>query len=121
MREEKLSSFGAQDTDRRGHELSNLGDIEFIWEDPAVDMDSVCRPVIDSSFYPSTFDDFQMGSTAANPLTVDYEEDKDISAPTTTKTPESQRPTEPPKVQRSLLFQTRLEKVADCVYRTLFL
>ena len=41
MREEVLSSVGAQDTDTRGCELSDLEDIEFRWEDPAVDMDNV--------------------------------------------------------------------------------
>ena len=41
MREEVLSSVGAQDTDTTGYELSDLEDNEFSWEDPAVDMDSV--------------------------------------------------------------------------------
>ena len=48
MREEVLSSVGAQDTDTRGYELSDLEDIDLSWEDTAVDMDSVCRPGIDS-------------------------------------------------------------------------
>ena len=120
MREEVLSSVGAQDTDTSGYELSDLEDIEFSWEDPAVDMDSVCRPGIDTPFSPSIFDDFQMeGSTATNPIIVDDEEDKENSAPTTT-TPESERPTEPPRLLRSRPFGTRLENVPDSVYRTLF-
>ena len=41
MREEVLSSVGAQDTDTRGYELADLEDIEFSWEDPAGYMDSV--------------------------------------------------------------------------------
>ena len=96
MREEKLSTVGAQDTDTRGYELSNLEYNEFSWEEPAVDMDSVYRPGIDTPFFPSIFEDFQMGSTAANPILVDDEEDKENSAPTTT-TPESERPTELPR------------------------
>ena len=40
-REEVLSSVGAQDTDTSGYQLSDLQDIEFSWEDPSVDMDSV--------------------------------------------------------------------------------
>ena len=120
MREEVLSSVGAQDTDTSGYELSDLEDIEFSWEDPAVDMDSVYRPGIDTPFSPSIFDDFQMeGSTATNPIIVDDEEDKENSAPTTT-TPESERPTEPPRLLRSRPFGTRLENVPDSVYRTLF-
>ena len=71
MREEVFSSVGAQDTDTRGYELSDLEDIEFSWEDPAVDMDSVYRPGSDTNFSPSIFDDFQMeGSTAANLIIV---------------------------------------------------
>ena len=127
MREEVLSSVGAQDTDTSGYELSDLEDIDFSWEDPAVDADSVYRPRIDTPFSPSIFDDFHMErSTAANPVTVDDEEDKENSAPTTTTTttttttPESERPTEPPRLLRSRPFRTRLENVPESVYRTLF-
>ena len=120
MREEVLSSVGAQDTDTRGHELSDLEDIEFRWEDPAVDMDSVYRPGIDTPFSPSIFDDFQIEVlTAANPIIVDDEEDKEKSAPTAS-TPKSERPTEPPRLLRSRPFGTRLKNVPEYVYRTLF-
>ncbi len=50
MRGEVLSSVGAQDTDTRRYELSDLEDFEISWEDPAVDMDSVYRPGIDTPF-----------------------------------------------------------------------
>ena len=70
MREEVLSSVGAQNTDTKGYELSDLADIEFNWEDPAMDMDSVCRPGTDTPLSLSIFDAFQMGSTAANPIIV---------------------------------------------------
>ena len=50
MREEVISSVLAQDTDTSGYELSDLEDIEFSWEDPAVDMDSVYRPEKDTPF-----------------------------------------------------------------------
>ena len=50
MREDLLSSVRAQDTDTKGCELSDLEDIEFSWEDPEVDMDSVYRPGIDTPF-----------------------------------------------------------------------
>ena len=42
MREEVLSSVGAKNINTKGYELSDLEDIEFSWEDPAVDMDSIC-------------------------------------------------------------------------------
>ena len=61
-----------------------------------------------------------MGSTAANPIIVDDEEDKENSAPTITTTRESERPTQPRRLLRSRPFGTRLENVPDSVYRTLF-
>ena len=71
-------------------------------------------------FSPSIFDNFHMeGSTAADPIIVDDEEDKENSAPTT-RTPESERPTEPPRLLRSRPFGTRPENVSESVYRTLF-
>ena len=112
MRKEVLSSVGAQYTDTSGYELSDLEDIEFSWEDPAVDVDSVHRPGIDAPFSPSISDDFQMERlTAANPIiVVDDEEDEENSTPTTTTTtPESERPIEPPRLLRSRPFGTRLE------------
>ena len=122
-RQERFSSAGAQDTDTRGYELSDLEDIDFSWEDPALDMDSVFRPGIVYPFSPSIFDGFQdfqkEGSTAANPIMVDHEEDKENSAPTTT-TPESERPTAPLRLVRSRPFGTPLENVPDSLYRTLF-
>ena len=125
MNEEVLSSVGAQDTDTSGNEQSDLEDIEFSWEDPALDMDSVSRPGINTKSSPPVVVNFQMeGSTAANPIIVDDEADKENSAPTTTTTttttPESERPTEPPRLLRSRPFGTRLEKVPESVYRTLF-
>ena len=78
VRDEILSSVGAQDTDTRGYELTVIEDIEFSWGDPAVDLESVYRPEKDTPFSPSIFDDFQMdGSTTANPIIVDDEEDKE--------------------------------------------
>ena len=50
MREKVLSNVGAKDTDTSGYKLSDLEDIEFSWEDPAVGMDSVYRLGIDTFF-----------------------------------------------------------------------
>ena len=83
-------------------------------------MDNVYPSGIDTPISPPIFDDFRMeGSTAANPIIVDDEEEKEDSAPAKTTTPESERPTEPPRLLRSLLFGTRLENVSGSVYRTL--
>ena len=60
MREEVLSSVGAQDLDTSSYPVSNLEDIEFNWEDLQLDMDAVFRPGIDTPFSPATFDDLSM-------------------------------------------------------------
>ena len=119
MREEVLSSVGAQDLDTSSYQASYLEDIEFEWEDSQLDMDAVFRPGIDTPFSPTTFDDLLMGDgSVENPIVLDEEEDKE-NAPTPT-TPESVRPTEPPMLQRSRPFGTRIEHVPDYVFRNLF-
>ena len=119
MREEVLSSVGAQDLDTSSDQVSDLEDIEFNWEDTQLDMDAVFRPGIDTPFSPTVFDDLLMGDgSVENPIVLDEEEDKENAPPPTT--PESVRPTEPPRLQRSRAFGARIENVPDYVYRNLF-
>ena len=117
MRDEVLSSVGAQDLDTSSYQVSDLEDIEFNWENSQLDMDSVFRPGTDTPFSPSVFDDLLMGDgSVENPIVLDEEEVKE-NAPTT---PVSERPTEPPRLQRSRAFGARIENVPDYVYRNLF-
>ena len=119
MRDEVLSSVGAQDLDSSSYQVSDLEDIEFNWEDSQLDMEAVFRPGIDTPFSPTTFDDLLMGDgSVENPIVLDEHEDKENAPPPTA--PESVRPTEPPRRQRSRPFGTTIEKVPDCVYRNLF-
>ena len=53
-----------------------------------------------------------------NPILLDEEEDKE-NAPSPT-TPESVRPTEPLRLQRSRAFGTRIENLPNYVYGNLF-
>ena len=122
MREKVLSSVEAQDTDTRGMEVADLEDIGFSWKDPAVDMDAVFRPGINNRFSQITFDDLSMGGwkeTVENPIVLGEEQDKE-TAPPPPSTPESVRPTESPRLQRSRPFGTRIENAPDYVYRNLF-
>ena len=81
-------------------------------------MDAVFRPGIDTPFPPTTKDDLLMGDgSVENPIVLDEEEDKENAPPPTT--PESVRPTEPPRLQRSRPFGTRKENVPDYDYRNL--
>ena len=100
MRDEVPSSVGAQDLDTSSYQESNLEDIEFNWEYSQLDMDAVFRPSIDTPFSPTTFDDLLMSDgSVENPIVLDEEEDKENAPPPTT--PESVRPTEPPRLERS--------------------
>ena len=60
IREEVLSSVGAQNLDTSSYQVSDLEDIEFNWENSQLDLEPVFRPGIDSPFSPTTFDDFLM-------------------------------------------------------------
>ena len=82
-------------------------------------MDAVFRQGIDIPFSPTTFDDLSMGGSVENPIVLDEEEDKENS-PAAPSTPESVRPTEPPRLQSSRPSGTRIEKIPDYVYRNLF-
>ena len=117
MRDEVLWSVGAQDLDTSSYQVSDLEDIEFNWENSQLDMDSVFRPGIDTPFSPTVFDDLLMGNGSVEKPFVLLEEEEKENAPST---PESVRPTEPPRLLRSRAFGARIENVPDYVYRNLF-
>ena len=94
MRDEVLSSVGAQDLDTSSYQVSDLEDIEFNWEGSQLDMDSVFRPGTDTPFSPTVFDDLLMGDgSVESPIVLDEEKDRENAPPPTT--PESVRPNEP--------------------------
>ena len=80
-------------------------------------MDAVFIPGIDTPFSPTTFDDLSMEGSVENPIVLDEEEDNENALPST---PESDRPTEPPRLQRSRAYRARIENVPDYVLRNLF-
>ena len=117
MRDKVLSSVGAQDRDTSSYQVSDLEHIEFNWENSQMDMDAVLRPGIDTPFSPRTFDDLLMGDgSVENPIVLDEQEDKENAPPAT---PESVRPTEPPRLQRGRAFGARMEIVPDYVLTNL--
>ena len=69
MREEILSSVGAQDCDTSGYQLFDLEDIEFNWENS--ELDAMFRPVIDTPFSRTTSDDLSMDGSVDNPIVLD--------------------------------------------------
>ena len=116
---EVLSSVGSQDLDTSSYQVSDLEDIKLNWEGSQLDMDAVFRPDVDTAFSPTTFDDLLMGDgSVENPIVLDEEEDKE-NAPPITK-PESVRPTEPPRLERSRAFGASIENVPDYFFGNLF-
>ena len=80
-------------------------------------MDAVFKPGIDTPFSPTTFDDLLMvDGSIENPIVLDEEKDKENAPPST---PESVRPTEPPRLLRSRAFAARMENVPEYVFRKL--
>ena len=55
-------SVGAQDMDTSGYQVSDLEDVEFHCEDPDLNKDAVFRPGLDTPFFSSDFNNFEMGS-----------------------------------------------------------
>ena len=118
MRDEVLSSVGAQDLETSSYQISDLEDIELSWENSQLDMDAVFTPGIDTPFFPTTFEDLSMEGSVENPIVLDEEKDK--NAPPSPSTHKSVRPTEPPKLQRSRAFGARMKNVTRYVFRNLF-
>ena len=119
MRDEVLSSVGAQDLDTSSYQVSDLEDKEFNWETSQLDMDAVFRPSIDTPFSTTTFDVLSKRGSVENPIVSDEEEDEE-TVPPARSTPESVRPTGPPRLQRSCAFEARIENLPNYVYRNLF-
>ena len=82
IRVEVFSSVGAQDLDTSGYQVSKLEDIDFLCEDPDLNMNAV----IDTIFSNSTFKVFKTGSMTENPVLIDEEQDK-VNYPTLPRTP----------------------------------
>ena len=118
VRDEVLSSVGAQDLDTSSYQVSDLEDIEFNWEYSQMDIDAVFRPGKGTPFSPPTFYELLMEVSVENPIVLDEEEDK-VNAPPPS-TPESLRHTETPRLQRSRAFEARMESVPDYVLRNVF-
>ena len=118
MRDEELSSVGAQDLDTCSYQVSDLEVIEFNWENSQLDLDAVVKPSIDMLFTPTTFADLSMEGSVENPIVLDEEEDKENAPPPST--PESVGPTDSPSLQRSRTFGARIKNVPHYVFRTLF-
>ena len=115
MRDEVLSSVGAQNLDTSSYQVSDVEDMELNWEGSQIDMDAVFRPGVDIRFSPTTCDDLSMERSVENPIVLDEEQDKEITPPQTTR--ESVIPKEPSRLQRSWPFGARIENVPDYVCR----
>ena len=119
MRDKVLPSLVAQDLDTSSYQVSDLKDKEFNWENSQLDMAAVFLPGKNTPFSPTRFDDLSMEGSVENPNVLDEDEDKENVAPPPL-TPESVRPTKPPRLQRSRAFGTKIENVHKYVFRNFF-
>ena len=53
MRDEELTSVGAQDMDTSRYQVPDPVDIEFHWEKDQLNVDADFRPGIDTPFFPN--------------------------------------------------------------------
>ena len=83
MRDQVLSSVGAQDMDSTGQHVVDLDVLEIYSENDQFDEHAFFKSGIDSPFYPATFDISEMCAAAAIPILLDEVEDKEIFPPTT--------------------------------------
>ena len=67
MRDELLSSVGAQDMDTSGYQESDLDDVDCYWENDQLNVVTVFRPGMGAPF----FNDFEMGLLAENRILID--------------------------------------------------
>ena len=70
MKDEVLSSVGAQDLDTSSYQ-ADLEDIEFNWENSQMEMNAVFRPSIDTPVSPTIFDDLSKKGSVENPIVLD--------------------------------------------------
>ena len=104
IRDGGLSSVGAQDMDTNGYQVSDLDDIQFVWESDQLDTDAVFRPGNDTPFSPSATDDLEMRAS----VQLDEEEGKEKSHPST---PVFLRLSQSPVPLRIRPFGTRVENL----------
>ena len=91
--------------------VSDLEDIEFLWDDPYLNMDADYRPGLNTPFaFPfwrfwERFNDWKPNS--------DWRKAREEELNSTSTTPVSERPTQSPVLMRSCPFGTKFENVPD--------
>ena len=68
MRDGVLSIVFARDMDTSGYKMSDLGDFQFLWEDPGLNMDIVFKHRTGSPFSALTSYDLALGALAKKPI-----------------------------------------------------
>ena len=63
--------------DTSGYELSDLDEIDFLWKNPQLKLNSAMRPRIDFPYFPLAFDSLELGESVENPILLVNEEEKE--------------------------------------------
>ena len=114
MRDEVLSSVGAQDMDTSGFQVSDLKDVECHWENDHLDVGAIFRPGVDTVLSHSNFNVSDIRSMDENAILIEIKHDKEKAPPLPT-TPISERPTQPLELMRSRPLETRTENITEYV------
>ena len=117
--EEVISSVGSHEIHTSGYQVFHLEDIEFHWEDLDMNMDAFLQTSKETHFFPSTLDNYEMGSLAQNPVLTEKEEDWKNCPPHPSR-PVCQQPKESPRLLRTHSFGPRIETVPIFVSEKLF-
>ena len=115
MRDEELSSAGAQELDTSSYQVSDLEDIEFNWENSQLDLDSVFRPGIDTPFLRLHRTIYRWKDN--HPLCWTKRKTRRMILHQHPSLSDSR---EPPRLQRSRAFGARIENVPNYVFGNLF-
>ena len=113
MREAALLGGGAQVMDTRSYEVSELDVIEFVWENPQLEVDALFRPTTDTSFSQTAFDSLEKVRPVENPILLDDEQDDENWS---RLNPVSERPDRLPTLPRNCKLGTRIENGPDYDY-----
>ena len=95
--------------DTSGYQVSYLDGVEFNCENDQLALDAVLTPGINTSSLHSTFNNFELGTMAENPIVVDKEQEKANSPPPHPTTPVSERSTKPLVDEKSSFWDKRRE------------
>ena len=117
MKDEVLSSVGAQERVTEGHQVSDPDGFVLYWETDQLDADAVFTSGIDSLFSPTAFDDLEKVGSAENPFCSTKCRTRGTVLQQHQSLRDQNNHLQPPTLLRSCPSGTRIEIVPDYVFK----